>query len=71
MGSYHLLPSEISRLVFGYLASVNCHRTKAAFLEENSELRELSGLVEKQLLRCVEITLDGLTLADILYEYSR
>jgi len=69
MGSSSLLPSEISRLVFGYLGSVNCSRTKEVFLEENSDLQELSILVSKKLLRSVELELDGhLTLVGLLNE---
>jgi hypothetical protein len=69
-GTSALLPSEISRLVFGYLGATQCHRTKAAFLQENSDLRELSAMVEKKMLRCIELKIGGLTLVDILNEHS-
>jgi len=61
-----LLPSEVGRLVYGYLGEVNCLRTQAVFLEENQVLKEISEFVEKEVLRSIEMEIEGHHLIDIL-----
>lgn len=46
------LPSEIGRLVYGYLGKIRCPKTRTVFLEENAELRELVR-IEKDSARSV------------------
>lgn len=41
-----LLPSEVARLVLGYLGSTKCTATRGKFLEECSHLREYVYLLE-------------------------
>ena len=66
-----VLNSEVARLVSGYLTSSGCSRTRAVFVEEHEDLSEFSGLVRRGLLRSVDSTLDGMTLIDIIEEYTR
>ena len=64
-----LLSSEVARLVFTYLGLTNCPRTKEVFKDENESLKELSSLVQKKLLRSIEMDLNGHHLEDVLKEY--
>ena len=65
-----LLPVEIGRLVYTYLGQSNCPKTKAVYQDENNDLKELSSLVEKKLLRSIEMDLNGRNLEDALKEYT-
>ena len=65
-----LLPVEIGRLVYTYLGQTNCPKTKAMYQSEHKDLRELSLLVEKKLLRNIEMDLNGRNLEDVLKEYT-
>ncbi len=64
-----LLPVEINRLIYTYLGQVNCRDTQSAFVKENHELKELSSLVEKKLLRTLDFDLFGHNLENVLKEY--
>lgn len=64
-----LLPVELKRLVFSYLGQTNCLKTRNAFVEEDAELKELSALVDKKLLRTLDFDLFGHNLEDVVKEY--
>ena len=64
-----LLPVELKRLVYSYLGQTNCLKTRNAFVAEDSELKELSFLVDKKLLRTLDFDLYGKNLEDVIKEY--
>ena len=64
-----LLSVEIGRLVYTYLGHTNCSQTQSLYKEENADLKELSVLVDKKLLRGIEMDLNGYNLEDIFKEY--
>ena len=64
-----IFPSEVARAVCGYLTSVGCHSSRATFVEENPELKEFNGLVEKGLIRTVDTDIEGMSLHDIITDY--
>ena len=64
-----LLPVELGRLVYTYLGEVQCPKTRDVFVQEYPDLRELSSLVEKKLLRTLTMDLYGYNLEDALKEY--
>ena len=66
----NLLPVEASRLVYTYLGQNNCPKTQDIYRNENPELKELSNLVEKKILRTLDLDLNGRYLPDILAEYK-
>ena len=66
----NLLPIEVSRLVYTYLGQNNCPKTQDIYRNENPELKELSNLVEKKILRTLDLDLNGRYLPDILAEYK-
>jgi hypothetical protein len=71
MTSGNFMPSEVARLVCGYLDRSECDEAKRAFLEEcpsELKLREFASLVDQGLLRTFDV--DGLNLVDILNEYA-
>jgi hypothetical protein len=64
-----LLASEIGRLVYGYLGKVHCSKTQKVFLEENKVLKEIATYVEKELIRSIDMEIEGQHLEDILNGY--
>jgi hypothetical protein len=66
----NLLPVEVSRLVYTYLGQNNCPRTQDIYRNENPELKEIAGLVEKRILRTLDLDLNGRGLKDLLAEYT-
>ncbi|CAH1798359.1 unnamed protein product [Owenia fusiformis] len=63
----YLLPSEIARLVLGYLKEVNCHRTYNVFLEESADIQEYALLLK--IGREYPTTIDGESLVTKLNNY--
>ena len=55
--------------MYTYLGITNCPKTQACFIEEDANLKELNVLVEKKLLRNIEMDLNGYNLEDVLKEY--
>ncbi|BHF82040.1 hypothetical protein SprV_0802517600 [Sparganum proliferum] len=66
---FSLLPSEISRLVLGYLAENGCYEACNTFFLECSHLAEIRG----QFPSAYDITcrVGGISLMDILHDYIR
>ena len=65
-----LLSVEIGRLVYTYLGQTNCFQTQLLYKEENAELKELSILVDKKLLRNLDMDINGYNLEGVLKEYT-
>ncbi|GFQ96892.1 uncharacterized protein TNCT_395351 [Trichonephila clavata] len=65
MADYY--PSEIARLVLGYLKEVNCPEAWQAFLVECSDLQEHYRLLQNG--RTCSTNIEGKSLLDILHEY--
>ena len=65
-----LLSVEIGRLVYTYLGQTNCSQTQSLYKEENAELKELSILVDKKLLRKLDMDINGYNLEGVLKEYT-
>ncbi|XP_076052276.1 uncharacterized protein LOC143031823 isoform X2 [Oratosquilla oratoria] len=63
-----LLPSEIARLVFGYLEEHGCEKAAQALLEELPELAECAKLRRKG--KRIKKKVGDLTLIDMLQDYS-
>ncbi|CAH1398851.1 unnamed protein product [Nezara viridula] len=63
-----LVPSEIARLVYGYLIEENCEAAAQLFLETSSSLKECLTLQKKG--RKFNTTVLGLSLVDILNLYT-
>ena len=61
------LPSEIARLVLGYLAELGCQKAHDTFLAECNDLREYASLLAGGLKFPTKV--GGKTLLDILAEY--
>ena len=66
----NLLPIEVSRLVYTYLGQNNCPRTQEIYRNENPDMKKLSNLIEKRILRTLDLDLNGRGLPDILAEYK-
>ena len=54
--------SELARAVCGYLSSVGCPESRTCFINENRDLKEFNGLVEKGLIRTVDSNIEGMEL---------
>ncbi|XP_050390560.2 protein NPAT [Patella vulgata] len=65
---HYFLPSEIARLVLGYLQDVGCKMTVKYFIKESKDLVEYSALLKKGLNYPTSI--NGLTLIAIINEYA-
>ena len=61
--------SEVARAVCGYLSSVGCGSSRAAFIEEHPDLKEFNALVQKGLIRTVDNDIEGMGLFDIVNDY--
>lgn len=63
-----LVPSEIARLVYGYLIEENCEAVAQLFLETSASLKECLTLQKKG--RKFNTTVLGLSLVDLLNLYT-
>ncbi|XP_055949240.1 protein NPAT-like [Argiope bruennichi] len=65
MADYY--PSEVARLVLGYLKEANCLKTWESFLGESIDLQEHCRLLQSG--RSCTTNIEGKSLLDILHEY--
>ncbi|XP_064618345.1 protein NPAT-like [Liolophura sinensis] len=68
MEPVYFLPSEIARMVLGYLKRENCAKAYKALLKESSHLGEYSALLKQG--REYPTTVAGKTLTEMLQEYG-
>ena len=65
-----VLSSEVARMVAGYLTESGCNQTRSTFINEHGDLAEFSLLVTRGILRSVDSDHHGLSLTDLINEYS-
>ena len=64
-----IFTSEVARAVCGYLSSVGCSSSRAAFIEEHPDLKDFNALAQKGLIRTVDNDIEGMGLFDIVNDY--